>query len=240
MSPPLGEAEHGDDHEGHQEHHRNTAAAAGQESEQPGRLGGLGSADQELAGCLWQGFVIDVDDQLGIGLSYPGPDVYLACVLGVPGFGPARCQALIDDPVYGPRMRHATGSAAGPGPDTLSRPARTDRGQTRRGRGRRIMSPPDTARIRPGVSAAAPRSAVSPPTGQNMPGRPGSRPPVGQMMPSAARSDQPHARARNAARRKAPANTDRRVRARPKPSRQSRYVIRLPAIVAELCRIVHI
>jgi hypothetical protein len=32
---------------------------------------------------------------------------------------------------------------------------------------------------------------------------------------------------------------ERRVRARPKPHRQSRYVIRLPAILAELCRIVH-
>ena len=32
---------------------------------------------------------------------------------------------------------------------------------------------------------------------------------------------------------------DRRVRARPTPRRQSRYVIRLPAILAELCRIVH-
>src|SRR6476661_1054014 len=31
----------------------------------------------------------------------------------------------------------------------------------------------------------------------------------------------------------------RRVRARPKPRRQSRYVTRLPAILAELCRIVH-
>jgi hypothetical protein len=30
-----------------------------------------------------------------------------------------------------------------------------------------------------------------------------------------------------------------RVRARPKPRRQSRYVIRLPATLAELCRIVH-
>ena len=29
------------------------------------------------------------------------------------------------------------------------------------------------------------------------------------------------------------------VRARPKPRRQSRYVIGLPAILAELCRIVH-
>jgi hypothetical protein len=32
---------------------------------------------------------------------------------------------------------------------------------------------------------------------------------------------------------------NRRVRARPAPRRQSRYVIRLPAIFAELCRIVH-
>jgi hypothetical protein len=31
----------------------------------------------------------------------------------------------------------------------------------------------------------------------------------------------------------------RRVRARPMPRRQSRYVIRLPAILAGLCRIVH-
>ena len=30
----------------------------------------------------------------------------------------------------------------------------------------------------------------------------------------------------------------RRVRARPKPRRQSRYVIMLPAILAELCRVV--
>ena len=31
----------------------------------------------------------------------------------------------------------------------------------------------------------------------------------------------------------------RRLRARPKPRRQSRYVIRLPVVLAGLCRIVH-
>jgi hypothetical protein len=35
------------------------------------------------------------------------------------------------------------------------------------------------------------------------------------------------------------APNDRRVRARPKPCRQSRYVTRLPAILAELRRTVH-
>ncbi len=34
-------------------------------------------------------------------------------------------------------------------------------------------------------------------------------------------------------------HAERRVRVRPKPRRQSRYVIRLPVILAELCRIVH-
>ena len=52
--------------------------------------------------------------------------------------------------------------------------------------------------------------------------------------------DLPNLRAFAAGHGKSGGSTDRRVRARPKPRPQSRYVIRLPAIVAELCRIVHI
>ena len=53
------------------------------------------------------------------------------------------------------------------------------------------------------------------------------------------RADRPDLRASVDERQEADGRAYRRVRAHPTPRRQSRYVIRLPAMLAELCRIVH-
>jgi hypothetical protein len=50
-------------------------------------------------------FAIDIDDQPYVGLIYPGLDVYLAHMLGVAGHEHTNYESLIDDPVYGARMR---------------------------------------------------------------------------------------------------------------------------------------
>jgi hypothetical protein len=50
-------------------------------------------------------FAIDVDDEPSVSLMYPGLDVYLAHVLGIIGHHHRHYAALIEDPVYGPRMR---------------------------------------------------------------------------------------------------------------------------------------
>jgi len=56
-------------------------------------------------------------------------------------------------------------------------------------------------------------------------------------LPDSARH--PDLRASSGKHSKSRRGADRRVRAHPKPRRQSRYVIRLPVILAELRRIVH-
>ena len=67
-----------------------------------------------------------------------------------------------------------------------------------------------------------------------------SRPIAGHhALPAARRAEMPVRRHDHGHRVNRDRRAERRVRVRPKPRRQSRYVIGLPTILAELCRIVH-
>jgi hypothetical protein len=55
-------------------------------------------------------FALDIDDLPYIGLMYPGFDVYLVHTLGLIEHEGAGYESLIDDPVYGDRMRQHAGN----------------------------------------------------------------------------------------------------------------------------------
>jgi len=48
---------------------------------------------------------LDIDDEPSVNLAYPGFDVYLAHALGVVEHHQRHYASLIDDPLYGSRMR---------------------------------------------------------------------------------------------------------------------------------------
>ena len=113
---------------------------------------------------------------------------------------------------------------------TLTRPARTCRGGHAEARsrpaGRNRASPGPPARARhpvPQTGTNQPQAIIGPDIRSRVAGRP-DRPAL-----HGPRAPPPCSRC----------HADRRLRMRPKPRQQSRYVIRLPAILAKLYRIVH-